>query len=70
MKEYLVRVSTPLMFVLVVSIKTSPLDCSMISINGPPSLETVSTKPKNFLLTTASGLGVPKELALCLQLML
>jgi hypothetical protein len=70
MNGYLELVSTPPMFAPVVSTKTSPLDSSMISINGPHNLVTASTKPKNCSPTTASGLAEPKALGLCLQPML
>ena len=47
--------STPHMSARVAYIKISLLGFSTISTNGLPSLVTASTKPKNFLRTTASG---------------
>jgi len=61
MKEFQELVSTQHMSALVVSIKISPLDCSMTYINGPPSLEIVLMRPKSCSLIIVSGLGGRRE---------
>ena len=61
MKEYQELVSTLHMSALVVSIKISPLDYSMTSINGPPSSETVLMRPRSYSLIIVSGLEGRRE---------